>query len=115
MSKTTYIREGETFKKLTTETQEVPIGELATRYQALKARVDALPKPKSEPDQETLAFYNERLIGDHIIELRAILHDALALYYDADGIRDAGLLPEAYTDGLIKLEGLITTLQHIMD
>jgi len=61
-------------KKIETIESEIRLDELEKQIQDLKAQLDNIPEPKTEPDQETLDFWNEMMplanIEDIKIELK---------------------------------------------
>ena len=61
-------------KKIEKIESEIRLDELEKQIQDLKAQLDNIPEPKTEPDQETLDFWNEMMplanIEDIKIELK---------------------------------------------
>ena len=61
-------------KKIETIESEIRLDELEKQIQDLKAQLDNILEPKTEPDQETLDFWNEMMplanIEDIKIELK---------------------------------------------
>ena len=49
-------------KKIETIESEIRLDELEKQIQDLKAQLDNIPEPKTEPDQETLDFWNEMML-----------------------------------------------------
>jgi len=49
-------------KKIETIESEIRLDELEKQIQDLKAQLDNIPEPKTEPDQETLDFWDEMML-----------------------------------------------------
>lgn len=96
-------------EKVDTDSVNIDLSSLIDRYLALKSEFQALPEEKITPDQETLDFWNEKIILEKVILEDRIKNEARILYRDVKPIFDAGLLPEKYEDEYLQLENFINT------
>ena len=95
----------------TTETDRtLDLTKLTTEFQRLKAELQSLPEVKTVPDQDTLAFWNERAVPESEQEKHNIDQQAIALYDEADAVRGAGLLPAKYEDEYQQLKTYVENL-----
>ena len=62
-------------KKIGTIESEIHLDKLEKQIQDLKAQLDNIPEPKTEPDQETLDFWNEMMIPPRNEELEKELRE----------------------------------------
>lgn len=78
-------------------TADIDLDDVIDEYQALKAEYQGLPDlAKTEPDQETLDFWNVAKELERLELVVGIKQRATLLLAVVDPIRDAGLMPTRY-------------------
>lgn len=95
--------------KVSVSNIDINLSEYINKYVTLKAEFLALPKPKTEPDQETLAVYNMELEVLNYIDLMNIKTRAKTLYIELKGVKDAGLLPSEFDLQFTQLENFVNS------
>ena len=96
--------------KTTASSRDIDLTAFTTEFTDIKEGIQALPKVKTVPDQETLDHWNNWVITDGSIDQVMLDSRAVSLYNEAAAIREAGLLPAKYEDEYQQLKTYVENL-----
>jgi hypothetical protein len=96
--------------KTTAAQQNIDLTVFIAKFVDLKEALQALPKIKTEPDQETLDFWLAFAYQEGQDVKDGLDAQAVELYNEVTAIKNADLLPSKYDDEYQQLENYVNSL-----